>query len=133
MYDGEHARGREIFTGGKSAADVIGVGADGKVWVLEVKTAKNIKVGAVSELFFYSMVPNDVRRGRTGIGRRTAKTRASIGPEDVRNAAGLAMRLTAESFHPLLGTGIFLRLNLGAARVGWPIDYDVLGGCPARC
>ena len=52
-----------IFTGGKSAVDLIATGANKSLWLFELKLRNNIKVGALSELFFYSMILRDVQHG----------------------------------------------------------------------
>ena len=59
VFEGHPSRAGAIFTGGKSAIDLIGLGRAGAIWLLELKTSRNIKVGALSELFFYSMVLHD--------------------------------------------------------------------------
>jgi len=66
VFDGPPSRARAIFTGGKSAIDLVGLGADDALWLLELKTSRNIRVGALSKLFFYPMVLNDACQGRIG-------------------------------------------------------------------
>lgn len=78
VFDGLPSRAGAIFTGGKSAIDLLGLADDGALWVLELKTARNIKVGALSELFFYSMVLHDARLGRIGFHDKVAGPRLLI-------------------------------------------------------
>ena len=52
------AEGKQIFTGGKSAIDLIGIRDDTLV-LFELKKSGNRKVGAVSELLFYASVMRD--------------------------------------------------------------------------
>lgn len=52
-----------LFTGNASAIDLIGLDRDGVLKLFELKVAGNKKVGALSELFFYSCILNDIRSG----------------------------------------------------------------------
>ena len=123
VFDGPPSRGGAIFTGGKSAIDLVGLGADGALWLLELKTARNIKVGALSELFFYSMVLNDARQGRIVFHDKPAGKRATITPSNIRAAPRIHARVLAEASHPLLRLEVFETLTMAAAARGWTIDY----------
>src|SRR5258708_3192780 len=59
LFRGHVAKENRIFTGGKSAIDLVGVGANGTLSIFEHKTGDNIPVGILSELFFYTSVIRD--------------------------------------------------------------------------
>jgi len=86
VFDGIPTKASAIFTGGKSAIDLVGIGHDSSFWLFELKAEKNIKVGALSELFFYSMVVRDVLLRRFGFDDRKPDSRATIFPEHVQAA-----------------------------------------------
>lgn len=126
VYDGEPMRGGDIFAGGKSAIDLVGAGLDGAFWLLELKAEGNIQVGALSELFFYSMVICDAWRGRIALSARKPGERASVRPADLMAAKGIKARLLAGRHHPLLSGPVFATLNEGAERLGLPVNYGSL-------
>ena len=123
VFDGEPTRGGAIFTGGKSAIDLVGVGLDGAFWLLELKAKGNIQVGALSELFFYSMVLYDARLGRISFSAKKLGARASVRPADLIAATSLKARLLSDRHHPLLSEAMFATLTSGAERHGLPVDY----------
>jgi hypothetical protein len=126
VFDGRPSRAGAIFTGGKSAIDLIGLDRDGALWMLELKTARNIKVGALSELFFYSMVLLDARHGRLSFSSMPAGPRSTITPAHIGAAARVHARLLAEAPHPLLSDALFARLTSAAVSRGWAVDYGFL-------
>jgi hypothetical protein len=130
VFDGPPSRTSAIFTGGKSAIDLLGLGGDGALWLLELKTAQNIKVGALSELFFYSMVLHDTRHGRIVFHHRPAGPRSTITPADIAAAPRLHARVLAEASHPLLTPAVYDILTRAASARGWEVDYGFheLGG-----
>jgi len=130
VFDGPPGRVGAIFTGGKSAVDLIGLDRDGALWLLELKTASNFKVGALSELFFYSMVLNDARDGRLIFHGGPAGARATITPAQIRAAPRIHARLLAGSSHPLLTEAVFGKLTTAAVARGWAVDYGYLSVDP---
>jgi hypothetical protein len=123
VFDGPPSRAGAIFTGGKSAIDLVGLGADGALWLLELKTLRNIKVGALSELFFYSMVLDDARHGRIVFHTKPAGPRSTITPADIGAAPRIHARVLAEASHPLLSPAVFETLTRAANVRGWAVDY----------
>lgn len=53
-----------IFTGGKSAIDLYSIVDNNSFNIFELKTENNVKVGILSELFFYSSLIKDVIDGK---------------------------------------------------------------------
>lgn len=61
-----------LFTGGASAIDLYGIDRKGTFHLFELKTDRNYKIGAFSEIFFYWCIINDVKAGHikpTGSGK----------------------------------------------------------------
>lgn len=52
-----------IFTGGKSAIDLYGEGVDKSFNIFELKAESNVKVGIISETFFYASIIKDAIDG----------------------------------------------------------------------
>jgi hypothetical protein len=125
VFEGPPTRAGAIFTGGKSAIDLLGLAQDKTLWLLELKTARNIGVGSVSELFFYSMVLNDVRQGRIAFSDVPLGARSTISKSEIQYTPRIHARLLAENFHPLLTHDLFERLTAAASKAGQPIDYGL--------
>jgi hypothetical protein len=113
LFAGNVARGQEVFTGGKSAIDLIGLRNDTLV-LFELKKAGNRKVGAVSELLFYASVMRDAI-GPSAIFKfksQSASKNCAIGPEDILRCSKICAVLLAPDFHPLVAEPrIFEELN----------------------
>lgn len=95
----------------------------GALWLFELKTARNIKVGALSELFFYTMVMHDVRQRRIAFHDQPAGPRSTITPAQIEAAPRIRARVLAGASHPLLSAAVFELLTLAAAERGWPFDF----------
>ena len=63
VFKGTVSKASRVFTGGKSAIDIIGISKENKASVIELKRGggKNKKLGIISELFFYSNIINDIQ------------------------------------------------------------------------
>jgi hypothetical protein len=139
LFGGRVARGadHEIFTGGKSAIDLIGIRDDTLV-LFELKKAGNRKVGAVSELFFYASVMRDAI-GDAPIFQfepKSAKKNCTIAPEDITRCTKICGVLLAPGFHPLISEPrMFEELNAAMERLfaaDRPIHFEtaVISGHP---
>ena len=103
LFDECVADGNQIFTGGKSGIDLIGIRGDTLV-LFELKKAGNEKVGAVSELLFYASVMRDAI-GASAIFKfesQKARKNCAIGPEDIIRCSRICAVLLAPRFHPLI-------------------------------
>jgi hypothetical protein len=106
----------QIFTGGKSAIDLVGIRNDNTLVLFELKKADNRKAGAVSELLFYASVMRDA----IGDARifhfddRPAPKNCAITPEDIRNCSSIRGVLLAPHFHPFISEPLMFR-ELNAA------------------
>lgn len=92
-----------IFPGGKSAADLWATSKDGALVLFELKAEGNNQVGAISELFFYSMVLADEQRG---IFSREGEEGGII-----CSTTSLKAMLLAPNKHPLIREKVFSLLN----------------------
>jgi hypothetical protein len=134
VFAGSVARANRVFTGGKSAIDILGIDDSRTLWLFELKARTNLRVGALSELFFYSAVIHDVLTDREhwGFHAPASTLGAHIGPEDVLTCERIVACLMAPPLHPLLdpatgpGRRIFDLLNDSAARLGWNISFGTL-------
>lgn len=128
LFDGKVAKGREIFTGRKSAIDLIGIRDDSLV-LFELKKAGNRKVGAVSELLFYASVMRDAI-GAAPIFKfnsQTARENCAIGPEDIIRCTSTCAVSLAPDFHPLISEPrMFEELNAAMKRLysDRPISFE---------
>ncbi|AOY77510.1 hypothetical protein [Clostridium formicaceticum] len=64
IFNGIASTDNYIFTGGKSAIDLYSIGEDNSFNIFELKAEKNVKVGILSELFFYSCLIRDTISGK---------------------------------------------------------------------
>jgi hypothetical protein len=103
LFDECVADGNQLFTGGKSGIDLVGIRGDTLV-LFELKKAGNEKVGAVSELLFYASVMRD-SIGASAIFKfesQEARKNCAIGPEDIIRCSRICAVLLAPRFHPLI-------------------------------
>jgi hypothetical protein len=92
------------FPGRKASVDLWGVQGD-LLHLLELKKAKNTKAGALSELFFYSMLLRDVQSGVIRFGGEDEASRRILATRRIK------ADILAPSFHPLLDASLFAALN----------------------
>lgn len=121
------SRDSRVFSGGKRAIELMGI--RGRTLVLvELKKRGNSKVGALSELIFYSSVMRDAQNGRFEFEGGSRERNTAITREQLANCLDISAVLLAPSIHPLLRhPGIIARLNL-AASLRWedrPVLFEV--------
>jgi hypothetical protein len=100
VFKGRVAKSASVFTGGRSAIDLWGLGGDKGLFLFELKNARNKKLGALAELFFYSMVMHDLQRGVLGLGRTTAKAERPY--HAITKTKTIDAYILAPNFHPLI-------------------------------
>jgi hypothetical protein len=127
----EHvAHGQQIFTGGKSAIDLIGIRGDTLV-LFELKKEGNRKAGAVSELLFYASVMRDAI-GDAAIFKfesKGAKKNCAIAPEDITRCSRICGVLLSPDFHPLISEPrMFEELNAAMKRLyaDRPVHFETV-------
>jgi len=105
LFEGHKARNTAIFTGGKSAIDIWGIGKDKSMVIFELKAEGNKSVGVISELFFYAMVSKDEqnrvfsRHGEGGAG------------DQISTTSHIKAMILAPDIHPLINEDVFNLLN----------------------
>lgn len=106
VFDGNVSEKTKIFTGSKSAIDIWGINKNNELCLFELKDALNKKVGALSEMFFYASLMNDVRN--------------NIVKFDINNHSGLDRisetnsincYLLAPEMHPLIDCTVVRIMN----------------------
>lgn len=115
LFEGDVAEARKLFTGGKSAVDLWGVGSEGeRLVLLELKKAGNEKLGGLSELLFYSLLLHEVQ---TGMVRLPIPKKGLIADYlIIPSTTCIESYLLAPSFHPLLeGNGAWMLHTLNTA------------------
>ncbi|MBR1285388.1 hypothetical protein JQ597_25385 [Bradyrhizobium sp. AUGA SZCCT0177] len=120
------AHGNRIFTGGKSAIDLMGIRNEELVLV-ELKKDGNRKVGAISELFFYSSLMRDALGGIFKFEERPSKRNCAVTTEDIRRCSSVCAVLLAPKMHPLIeNPRIISDLNSALARhwLKFPVKFD---------
>jgi hypothetical protein len=102
---------------GKSAVDLVGVGADRTFHLFELKKPDATAVGALSELLFYTALLSDARAGNRQVrfGNRALDPSARVRPEHLLDATAIAGHLLAPDIHPLLTPTLFAEVSQLAA------------------
>ncbi|QWG18830.1 hypothetical protein KMZ68_02765 [Bradyrhizobium sediminis] len=128
LFDGRVADAQRIFSGVKSAIDLIGIRKETLV-LIELKKDGNSKVGALSELLFYSSVMRDALRGIFKFGNQTPAQNCAITRSDIMNCSSIRAVLLAPSIHPLIvDSNIMTELNR-SAQSHWsdiPVQFEAL-------
>jgi hypothetical protein len=102
LFGGKPAAATRIFTGGKSAIDIVGVGEDDSFWIFELKASDNFKVGIVSELLLYTNLIREAAHTRPRIQFDNPKQACGVGAEHVRKCTGINAVMLVENLHPIL-------------------------------
>lgn len=125
------ADGCQIFSGGKSAIDLVGIRGDTLV-LFELKNGDNRKAGAVSELLFYASVMRDAI-GDAPIFRfesESAIKNCAVSPRDIVRCSNVCAVLLAPRFHPLISEPLmFAELNAAVAQnylLDRPIHFEAV-------
>jgi len=115
LFTARVARGNEIFPGGKSAIDLIGI-SDDRLVLFELKTHLNRSAGAISELLFYASVMRDAIRGEFQFEQQALPKNCVVTRDDILGCSNVRAVLIAQRMHPLIqNPAIFQELNAAAA------------------
>lgn len=126
VFKGKVAKSTSVFTGGRSAIDLWGIAGDKGLFLFELKNARNKKLGALAELFFYSMVMHDLQRGVLGLGRTTAKAERPY--HAITETKSIDAYILAPNFHPLIekkDAAVLKLFNEAFASAGVPIRFGL--------
>jgi hypothetical protein len=120
LFNKKVADGRQIFSGTKSAIDLIGI-RNGTLVLFELKKEKNYKAGAVSELLFYACVMRDALGSNAAFTfeRTDVIENCAISPSDIVNCRDIVAVLLAPRFHPLVSEPEVLTFLNGALSRTW--------------
>ena len=117
----------QIFTGGKSAIDLIGKQGDTLV-LFELKKARNRKAGAVSELLFYASVMRDAIGANPKFHfdeRKSAAKNCAITPKDIIQSSSIRGVLLAPDLHPLISAPFMFEQLNAAMKERYAADRSV--------
>lgn len=118
VFDGKVTQESRIFSGGKSAIDLLGM-SKGKLVVFEIKDEKNARVGILSELLFYACVMRDAI---PNAGPALFNLGAHL---DISGIDRIKAVMLAPRFHPLVSNPRIIRLLNSASHDGQvPIEFD---------
>lgn len=95
------ANENRIFTGGKSAIDLIGISGD-TLTLFELKKKGNRKAGAISELLFYTNMMRDALRGEFEFEADSTAKEGDINYRDIMSCKRIRSIILAPDFHPLV-------------------------------
>lgn len=123
VFNGAIRRDQLFFTGGKSAIDLWGI-REKTLCLFELKTAKNTKVGVLSELFFYAMLEHDEQNG-------WLKRDGEVG-DKIRATNQIEAYILAPKCHPLITKAVFKLLNDALKERRIHFDYLELN-LPTKC
>jgi len=112
VFEGEISEATRIFPGRKSAIDIWGINNENEICLFELKTAKNKKVGALSEMLFYSFVVQDIVQGVMKFDSTTYE-----GLQKIQEAKNVNCYLLAPSTHPLIDRKVFSLLNKSTSKI----------------
>jgi hypothetical protein len=117
LFRGTVAKGNRIFTGAKSAIDLVGIGKDA-LWLFELKAGDYIPAGILSELLFYASVMRDaIGKGARFSFESRSKSKGMVRPEDIQRCHRIEAVILGEKFHPLIGhQSVIEYLNEAATR-----------------
>ena len=125
-----------IFTGSAAAIDLWGVGSDGKtLHIIELKSGKNVNVGVISEILFYTFVIYDTCVAKNTLFQfgRYRKSPETSDMTVIQNGGlgfeHLHSHVLGESFHPLFSDQVVTLLDAALSRLGIRFsraryDYD---------
>lgn len=107
---------KQLFTGGQSAIDLWGIDAE-TLTVIELKyiddkkSAKNIKVGIISELFLYSCIMEDLVRGIITPDKPILKDEILL-YQNITSLKKIHAEMLSNEYHPLVDNeNVFTILN----------------------
>jgi hypothetical protein len=119
LFEGRVAKNKynSLFTGGKSAIDLIGI-SNNTLVLFELKTHLNRNVGAISELLFYASVMRDAIRGDFQFEDQSLPKNCAVTPGDILRCSNIrAVLIAPRTMHPLIqNPAIFRELNAALAQ-----------------
>lgn len=110
-FDSVVSKNTKVFTGGKSAIDIWGISNSGEFCLFELKIPKNNKVGAISEMLFYSYIIQDILIGKIKL------TSSENIIKNVPQLTAVCTYLLAPNKHILLSENVFATLNKSKSNI----------------
>lgn len=125
LFADKVAKDKMIFTGGKSAVDLVGIDPENTLWVFELKAKGNQPLGIVSELIFYTSMMRDLALGTFSCQTDEAlQFDGRLHPNEIVGIKTIRGCLLAPAFHPLLANSKIVDLLNTASNTGAiPVHY----------
>lgn len=125
LFKGSVAQDNYIFTGGKSAIDIVGIAGD-VLWLFELKAGDNIPAGILSELLFYASVMRDAvgPNARFCFEKHRNARGTSVRADDIQLCSRIEAVLLGERLHPLIGHAAVITCLNEAANRNWTASRD---------
>jgi hypothetical protein len=123
LFEGSVTAKNRVFTGGKSAIDLIGI-RESELVLVELKKDGNTKVGAISELLFYSSLMRDTLKKRFGFEELPLRRNCAVSRMNIMGCTSISAVLMAPAMHPLISHPAILT-QLNSALVNRWTDFPV--------
>lgn len=120
VFEGRVSRSSQLLPGGSAQIDLWSIDAQRRFIIFELKTGGNVKVGILSQLFYYSTVVSDLQRNIFHYESMDQATNLAVSSDGVRGC------LLAPRFHPLVATGdhsVFGVMNASEGPQGGRIEF----------
>lgn len=120
---GIKSNGKQLFTGRQSAIDIWGITNSDLLDIFELKyiedgKSKNIKVGIISELFFYACLMLDLKNGLIKPAEAILEDQIYL-YKNVKSLKGINAFMLANEYHPLVNSDKVIELlNESTTKVG---------------
>jgi len=111
VFNGEVRISNKIFTGGKSAIDIWGINKENSFCIFELKKPGNRKIGALSEMLFYSFIIQDIINGKFSFFSKHPFLK------EVKECKKVKCYLLAPHTHPLINQDVFALLNRTSSNI----------------
>lgn len=120
LFAGHVSKRTAIFTGGKSAIDLVGI-KNNVFHIFELKIAKNKKIGIISELLFYASFIRDALAHSHGFSfeDKEIANGVTISGKHAMACQSIEAVFLVEKFHPLVGAPEIISALNEAASKNW--------------
>lgn len=127
LFQNEVSNKTKIFTGGKSAIDLVGIEPEqNRLWIFELKAENNSSMGIVSELLFYVAFMCNVVRGDFTHENGKPQVKGRLHHAELNDIKKIRGCFLAPEFHPLLDDNrVIDLLNTACWPGGIAVDFHM--------
>lgn len=125
LFQNEVSNKTKIFTGGKSAIDLVGIEPEqNRLWVFELKAENNSSMGMVSELLFYVSFMWNVVKGEFTHENYKLQVEGRLHHLDLNDIKKIRGCFLVPKFHPLLDDNrVIDQMNAASYPSGINVDF----------